>query len=84
MSAIVLTRNIESLSDKNLPVGELPFCALGIPGELSEDVFVPEDQYVKPGQRLKVFLSGNPWQDHALEVRDVAPIAEILSRQGSG
>lgn len=84
VSGIILTRDVESLAGKKLRAGE-PFCELAIPGELSVDVFVPEDRvaYLRAGQSLKFFLSGNPWKENVLQVREVAPMAEILPRLGS-
>ena len=60
-------------------------CEIASPSELSAEVFIPEDRisYVKPGQKLDFYLSGNPRNSYPLIVKDIAPAAEVIPRLGS-
>jgi hypothetical protein len=84
VAGIVLTKDIESLAGKKLRDGE-PFCEIAEPGELSVDVFVPQDRiaFVKKGQELTVFLDADPRKGYSLTVNEIAPMAEAVPRLGN-
>jgi multidrug resistance efflux pump len=84
VNGVVVTKDVESLSGKRLKAGE-PLCELVIPGDLSCDVFVPEDKvtYVKQGQTMTTYLAGSPTVGHVLEVKEIAPMAEAVPRLGN-
>ncbi len=84
VSGIVLTKDIDSLVGKKLQAGE-PFCEVASPAELSVEVMVPEDRisYVRPGQALDFYMSGNPRKSYTLVVKDIAPASEVSPRLGS-
>ncbi len=81
---IVITKDVDSLMGKKLQAGE-PFCEIASPSDLSVEVFVPEDRisYVKHGQKLDFYMSGNPRKSYPLIVKDIAPSAEVIPRLGS-
>ncbi len=81
---IILTKDIESLSGKKFRAGE-PFCEIVAPGDLSAEVFVPEDKitYVKKGQPVTIYLGAEPRKGYKLSVNEIAPMAEALPRLGS-
>ena len=84
VSGIIITKDVDSLVGKKLQAGE-PLCEIASPSELSAEVFIPEDRisYVKPGQKLDFYLSGNPRNSYPLIVKDIAPAAEVIPRLGS-
>lgn len=84
VSGIVITKDVDSLVGKKFQAGE-PFCEIASPSELSVEVFVPEDRisFVKKGQQLDFYLSGNPRKSYTLTVKDIAPAAEVIPRLGS-
>jgi multidrug resistance efflux pump len=84
VAGIVITKDVDSLVGKKLQAGE-PFCEIASPNELSVEVFVPEDRitYVKQGQKLEFYLSGNPRKSYTLVVKEIAPAAEVIARLGS-
>ncbi|MDQ7782885.1 MAG: HlyD family secretion protein, partial [Desulfomonilaceae bacterium] len=81
---IVLTKDIESLSGKKFLAGEA-FCEIVAPGNLSADIFVPEDKiaYIKIKDPVTLYLSGTPRTGHRLIVSEVAPTAEAHPRLGN-
>lgn len=83
-NGIILTKDIESLSGKKFRAGE-PFCEIVAHGDLSADVYVPEDKvtYVKKGQPLTIYLGADPRKGYALSVNQIAPMAEAIPRLGS-
>jgi multidrug resistance efflux pump len=84
VSGTVVTKDVESQSGKRLRAGE-PFCELVMPGDLSCDVFVPEDKvaYVRQGQTMITYLAGNPTVGHVSNVKEIAPMAEAVPRLGA-
>lgn len=84
VAGIILTKDIESLSGKKFLAGEA-FCEIVAPGDLSLDIFVPEDKitYVKTGDHATLYLSGSPRTGYELTVTEIAPMAEALPRLGN-
>jgi len=84
IAGIVLTKDIESLSGKKFLAGEA-FCEIVAPGNLSTDIFVPEDKitYVKTGDPVSLYLSGTPRTGYNLTVSEIAPMAEAHPRLGN-
>lgn len=81
---IILTRDIERLAGKKFRAGE-PFCEIVAPGDLSIDVFVPDDRisYVSVGLPVTAFLAANPRLGYELTVKEINPIAETMPRLGN-
>jgi hypothetical protein len=83
-AGIVLTKDVQSLAGKKFKAGEV-FCEIASPGEMYVDVYAPEDriEYVKPGQRLVLFLNNKPREGIELKVEQVSPTAEVVQRLGN-
>jgi hypothetical protein len=84
VSGMILTKDVETLTGKKFRDGE-PFCEIVEPGDLSVDVFVPQDRinFVQIGQDLTFFLDGDPRKGYSLRIGDIAPIAEAIARLGN-
>jgi biotin carboxyl carrier protein len=84
VAGTVVTRDIASMAGRKLAAGEM-FCELVAAGDLSVDVFVPEDRtsLVKPGQALTLYLDADPRTGHPLVVEEVAPRADVVARLGN-
>ena len=84
VAGIILSKDIESLSGKRFLAGEA-FCEIVVPGDLSVDIFVPEDKitYVKCKDPATLYLSGTPRTGYKLVVTEIAPMAEALPRLGN-
>lgn len=84
VAGTVTTKNVQTLSGKRLGGGE-PFCEIAARSQLCVDVYVPEDRIdqVKPGQEVWVYLNSDPASGYQLQVKEIAPKAEVLPRFGN-
>ena len=79
-----MTKDVESLAGKKMNPGE-PFCEIEAPGELAAETLVPDNKaaLVKQMQIMDVYLNNDPMKSYKLEVAEVAPVTEVVPRQGN-
>jgi len=83
-AGVVATKDVESLVGKKLAAGE-PFCEIVVPGNISVDLFIPQDRvtFVKKGQAVSVHLDSDPWRGYQLFVHEIAPTPDVIPRLGN-
>ncbi|MBM4328059.1 MAG: HlyD family efflux transporter periplasmic adaptor subunit [Deltaproteobacteria bacterium] len=83
-AGVIVTKDVESLIGKRLLAGE-PFCEIVAPGNVSADVYVPQDRitFVKKDQPVTIYLDSDPWKGRLLTVSEIAPTPDVIPRLGN-
>lgn len=84
VSAVVITKDVESLVGKKLRAGET-FCEMAAPGDMWATIFVPEEKIslVAKGQPATVYLNSAPGKGFQVQVEEIAPSAQAMPRLGN-
>jgi hypothetical protein len=84
VSAVVITKDVESLVGKKLRAGEA-FCEMAAPRDLWAAILVPEEKisFVAKGQPATVYLNSLPGKGFEVRVEEISPTAQAMPRLGN-